>query len=251
MPVSFVFAIHQTIYNTKTIIFDEKGLEMARGVERLRTVYLDGEYVEQDAYDIYDGAILSVQKCLAAFRENGGSEDQIFSCKITNEPATFVLWDEQGRPLHEAIVSQCQRARGICNMFVLYGWADLIKQKTGLTMELKYSAAKVMWLSQSSSEIRKAIRTGKAFFGTIDTWLLYKFTNGTQFLTERSNASQTMLYNKETRKWDKELISKFDLDGLNLPEIRDTHSHFGFTDFNGLLKKKIEIASMTGVYDNL
>jgi len=247
MTASLVLTIHQTLYNTKTIISDESGLEVARGVERLQTAYLDGEYVEQDAYDIYDGAILSVQKCLTAFKEKGGAEEQILSCQITNERATFVIWDEHGKPLHEAIVSLCQRARGICNMFVLYGWADIIKQKTGLTMDLKYSAAKVMWLNQSNRDIRKAIHTGSAFFGTIDTWLLYKFTNGAQYVTEHSNASQTMFFNTETRRWDKELISKFELDDLNLPEIRDAHSHFGFTDFNGLLRKKIEITSMTGV----
>lgn len=246
MTGSFVLAIDQGTSSTKTVIFDENGKAVARGSEPLQTIYMDGGYVEQDPEGIFENMLLSVEKCLVDFKVKGGVITDIKSCGISNQRETFVIWDENGKPMHNAIVWQCKRSTAICERFKIYGWESIVKKKTGLLIDPYFSGTKVIWLNENNNEIRNAILAGKAYFGTIDTWLLFKLTKGNHYLTDHTNASRTLFFNLETLSWDEELMKKFGLAGLHLPVIQSSSSYFGSTNFNGLLESELEITAMIG-----
>jgi len=243
---SYVLAIDQGTSSTKTLVFDQHGVAVARGSEPLKTSYMDGGFVEQDPFEIYQNVLSSVEKCLKDFVDKGGSPNNIKTCGITNQRETFVLWDIDGQPLHNAVVWQCKRSTGICNRLQLYGFDTIIKEKTGLLADPYFSGTKVMWLNENNSEIGKKILLGQAFFGTIDTWLLYRLTGGKSYLTDHTNASRTLFFNLRTLDWDDELIKSFELSGLNLPKIQASSSYFGSTNFSGLLENDIDITAMIG-----
>lgn len=246
MKGSFVLAIDQGTSSTKTVIFDEKGKPVARGSEPLFTSYLKDGFVEQDPEGIYQNVLASVKSCLADFSAQGGSYADIKSCGISNQRETFVLWDEQGKPLYNAVVWQCKRSTSVCERLKEEGLEGAIRQKTGLLIDPYFSGTKVIWLNENVEEIRNAIQVGKVRFGTVDTWLLFKLTGGKQYLTDHTNASRTLFFNLETLCWDHELVERFGLSGLKLPAIQASSSDFGFTNFEGLLENDLIITSMVG-----
>lgn len=246
MKGSFVLAIDQGTSSTKTVIFDEFGQAIARGLAPLHTIYMDGGRVEQDPFEILNTVLLSVEKCIQDFTRQGGAVSDIKSCGLSNQRETFVLWDETGRPLHHALVWQCKRSTGICARLKSEGFSEMISLKTGLLADPYFSGTKVMWLNENNVEISNAIAAGKAFFGTVDTWLVYKLTNGENYLTDHTNASRTLFFNLDKLSWDQELIEKFGLKGLHLPHVQPSSSHFGATNFNGLLERDLAITAVVG-----
>ena len=210
------------------------------------TSYFDNGFVEQDAEGIIDNVLASVRKCLAVFEENGYSRDGIAACGISNQRETFIVWDKDGKPLHPAIVWQCKRSIGICEELKQQGGQDTINQKTGLLIDPYFSATKLAWLNRNNERVSTAIGSGNAFFGTIDTWLLYRLTGGQQYLTDHTNASRTLLFNLHTLQWDTELIEIFGLQGIRLPEIKSSSSLFGETTFGGLLPTPVPVTAMIG-----
>ena len=246
MTGSFVLAIDQGTSSTKTVIFSETGQPVARGVESLGTMYKDRGFVEQDPLAIYDNVLLSVNHCIRDFTNQGGLVSDIKSCGISNQRETFVIWNEAGKALYNAIVWQCKRSTSICDRLKSDDFTEIIRKKTGLLADPYFSGTKVMWLHENDDDIRNAIRGGTAYFGTVDTWLLYKLTGGKKYLTDHTNASRTLFFNLETVDWDHGLIEKFGLTGLNLPEIQSSSSYFGSTNFNGLLENELDITAMIG-----
>ena len=246
MSGSFILAIDQGTSSTKTVVFDQNGVAVARGVEPLLTNYLDGGLVEQDPEEIYQNVLSSVRQCLADFKAKDGIPSDITACGISNQRETFVLWDEKGKPLCPAVVWQCKRSVAICDRLKISGLETEIRQKTGLLIDPYFSGSKVIWLNEHNAGVTSAIQAGKAFFGTIDTWLLYKLTNGERYLTDHTNASRTLFFNLETLDWDRDLLGKLDLSNIQLPDIQASSSSFGATDFGGLLETKIDICAMIG-----
>ena len=242
----FVLAIDQGTSSTKTVIFNERGNVVARGSEALHTMYLDGGLVEQDPQEIYENVLASVAKCVADFTAQGGRIEDIRSCGISNQRETFVLWDKDGKPLHQAVVWQCKRSTAVCEQLRAAGLEEMIRQKTGLLADPYFSGSKVIWLNLYNEAVKTAIVQGNAFFGTVDTWLLYQLTGGAAYLTDHTNASRTLFFNLETLSWDEELIRSFGLDGLHLPDIQPSSSHFGVTDFGGLLPGPVPVTAMIG-----
>jgi glycerol kinase len=153
MKGSFVLAIDQGTSSTKTLIFDEKGRAVARGIEPLQTLYLDGGYVEQNPIGIYENVLASLEKCLTDFQSKGGSLQDIRSCGISNQRETFVIWDENGIPLHNAVVWQCKRSTAVCENLKESGFERQVKEKTGLLIDPYFSGTKVIWLFE---EYRKS-----------------------------------------------------------------------------------------------
>lgn len=246
MKGPFILAIDQGTSSTKTVIFDGKGVAVARGVEPLSTRYLDGGIVEQDPEGIYQNVLFSVRKCLADFEAKGGIASEIAACGISNQRETFVLWDESGEPLCPAVVWQCKRSVAICERLKTSGLETEIREKTGLLADPYFSGSKVIWLNENNMAVKNAIQAGNALFGTIDTWLLYRLTAGRSYLTDHTNASRTLFFNLKKLGWDKDLLAKFDLNNLQLPAIQASSSFFGSTDFDGLLDNKIDITAMIG-----
>ncbi|MCF0073966.1 glycerol kinase GlpK [Dyadobacter sp. CY261] len=242
----FVLAIDQGTSSTKSVIFDDAGKVVARGSEPFRTAYLDGGLVEQDPEEIYTNVLASVSKCIADLTSKGGRIQGIRSCGISNQRETFVLWDRDGRPLHNAVVWQCKRSTSVCEQLRAAGLEETIRRKTGLLADPYFSGSKVIWLNLYNEAVKNAILEDNAYFGTVDTWLLYKLTGGKSYLTDHTNASRTLFFNLETLSWDNELVQSFGLDGLQLPAIQSSSSYFGDTDFQGLLPSPIPVTAMIG-----
>ena len=242
----YILAIDQGTSSTKTLIFDDKGEAITKGTAPLNTNYLNDGFVEQDPEDIYQNVQISVKKCLQDFSDKGLIAGDITAIGISNQRETFVIWDKNGKPLHNAVVWQCKRSVQVCEQLANQGLAATIQQKTGLVIDPYFSATKLIWLFQSNDTIKEAIQNGNAYFGTIDTWLLYKLTDGKAYATDYTNASRTLFFNLHTLKWDEELIAAYGLAGIQLPQIKPSSSSYGETTINGLLKKPISISALIG-----
>lgn len=242
----FILSIDQGTSSTKTLIINEQGEPVAKGSEPLHTHYLNDGFVEQDPEAIYQNVLASVKQCLHDFESKGCNRVDIAAIGISNQRETFVLWDKQGKPLYNAIVWQCKRSVSICEDLKTKGLSELVNKKTGLVIDPYFSATKLIWLNQNNQQVQTAIKNREAYFGTVDTWLLYKLTNGQAYKTDYTNASRTLLFNLHNLQWDAELITTFGLTGIQLPSLQASASNFGETDVEGLFKQPIPITAMIG-----
>ena len=242
----YILAIDQGTSSTKSLVFDSNGKAMAKGSETLFTSYLDNGFVEQDPEEILRNVVASVEKCLHQFEEKGFDKNEIAAIGISNQRETFVIWDKDGQPLHPAVVWQCKRSVQVCEQLKEKGLSDTVRQKTGLVIDPYFSATKLIWLFQNNKKIREAITNGEAFFGTIDTWLLYRFTGGRQYATDHTNASRTLFFNLHTLQWDSELIDAFGLTGIQLPQVRPSSSLFGETTLLGQFAEPLPVTALIG-----
>ncbi|MDR5760802.1 FGGY family carbohydrate kinase [Caballeronia sp. LZ035] len=235
-----ILAIDQGTSGTKALIFDNEGHVHARGFAPVACDTPRTGFVEQDANALYDSVLKAVRQCLSDY------EGEIAGIGISNQRETVVLWDRQGEPIVPAVSWQCQRSLGICERMKGDGLAPLIAQKTGLLIDPYFSGTKLVWLNENDERVRARIAAGEAFFGTVDSWLLYRLTKGAAYRTDYTNASRTMLLNLGALEWDRELVALFGLEGLRLPELRPSASDFGSTDFDGLLDQPLPILAMIG-----
>ena len=241
----YILAIDQGTSSTKSLIFDEKGIAVAKGSEPLRTSYFDNGFVEQDPQEIYSNVLASVKYCLQDFIAKGYTPCDIACVGLSNQRETFILWDEDGEPLYPAVVWQCKRSVEICRQLKEQGLSEKINQKTGLVIDPYFSGTKLIWLMQNNPEIAKSVKNGNAYFGTVDTWLLYKLSKG-NYATDYTNASRTLFFNIQTLTWDEDLIADFGLNGLQLPQIKPSSSFFGETNLGGLLDQSVPVTAMIG-----
>ncbi|MEJ1239827.1 glycerol kinase GlpK [Chryseolinea sp. T2] len=244
--MKYILAIDQGTSSTKTILFDENGRAFAKGTEPLKTNYLPNGFVEQDPEEIFKNVLTSVEQCLADFKSRGGNAADIRTCGISNQRETFVIWDEHGVPLCNALVWQCKRSVAICERLKAQGHEPAIRSSTGLLLDPYFSGTKLCWLYENIPEVKEAINAGKAYFGTVDTWVLFKLTHGANYYTDYTNASRTLFFNLNKLAWDHDLLDLFGVSKLNLPKPKPSSSLFGESDFNGLLPSRIEITALIG-----
>lgn len=246
MNKQYILAIDQGTSGTKTLIINEEGRLCAKATQPLKTNYLNDGFVEQDPEDIYQNVLASVKECISIFKNNNENINDIITCGISNQRETFVVWNKEGKPLYNAVVWQCKRSIDICERLKMQNLQQTIKTKTGLLIDPYFSGSKLIWLYENDAQVRTAIDNGEAYFGTVDTWLLYKLTGGRNYTTDFTNASRTLFFNLSTLNWDKELLNTFNLSKLNLPECKPSSHLFGETNFNGILDQYISISAMIG-----
>ncbi|UKM64281.1 glycerol kinase GlpK [Flavobacteriaceae bacterium GSB9] len=247
MSKKYILSIDQGTSGTKAIIFDESGSVVIKGTAPLKSYYPKSSFVEQDPQEIYQSVIEAVKTCISEFRAQfPGKEDHIISCGISNQRETFVLWDKNGTPLHNAVVWQCKRSNAICETLKEKNLESKVNASTGLTIDPYFSATKVIWLNENNAKVKEAIEAGNAYFGTVDTWLLYKLTNGKSYKTDHTNASRTLFYNIYDLDWDQSLVKDFNLENLNLPEVTFSSDHFGDSNFEGVFAKPLPVTGMIG-----
>lgn len=246
----YILAIDQGTSSTKTILFDESGQAAAKGSVDLKTNYFDNGFVEQNPEAIFQNVLDSVTECLKDFTKKGLNISDIVSCGISNQRETFILWDKDGKALAPAVVWACKRSINICTDLIEKGQNDFIKLKTGLLLDPYFSGTKLLWLLENDSELKQKVTNGEVYFGTVDCWLLYKLTNGTQFKTDYTNASRTLLFNIHTLDWDAEILEKWGLSNLNLPQPCPSSHDFGTVNFGTFLNNgtslSIPITSLIG-----
>jgi glycerol kinase len=243
----FILAIDQGTSGTKAIIVDEASNLICKASEPLDSIFLDHGWVEQDPEKIYINVIQSIEKCLVKFLNLGYPKGAITCIGISNQRETFVVWNKAGNPLYNAISWQCKRSIKICEKLKKNSILnEVIKKKTGLIVDPYFSGSKMIWLNENHQVVKNAISKGEAYFGTIDTWLLYKLTKGASYFTDYTNASRTLFFNLHDLNWDRELLNSFNLENLKLPDLKPSSSHFGETGCEGLFEAKVPITGMIG-----
>lgn len=242
----YILAIDQGTSGTKALIFDPSGIAVARGFATLSSHYFGEGFVEQDPMEIYQNVLQSVSACLSEFLAKGLKVADIGGIGISNQRETFVLWDEKGEPIVPAVVWQCKRSVAVCERLQKEGLGKKIQEKTGLIIDPYFSATKLIWLMENNDRVASAVRSGSVYFGTIDSWLLFKLTKGDAYATDHTNASRTLFFNLNTLDWDNELIEDFGLKGIRLPKVYPSSHVYGSTDFEGLVKSPIPITAMIG-----
>jgi glycerol kinase len=244
-----ILSIDQGTTGTTVFIFDLQGLVVAKAANEFTQIYPKPSWVEHDAEEIWDITLHTIQ---LAFTQANITAQQLTSIGITNQRETTVLWDKTtGKPVHNAIVWQCRRSTKICELIKSEQKEEWINNKTGLVVDAYFSATKIQWLFDNNPEISASAKEGKLAFGTIDTWLIWKLTNGKSHVTDHTNASRTMLYNIHQQAWDDELIDYFQLPPLNsaqsiLPSIQSSASHFGVTSKQAFFDAEIPITGVAG-----
>ncbi len=188
-------------------------------------------WVEHDPLAIYAAQLSAMTECIA---QSGIEPEEIAGIGITNQRETCVVWDRiSGKPVYNAIVWQCRRTAEYCEKLRNEGYEELIRSKTGLKLDAYFSATKIRWILDNVEGAQKSAEKGNLICGTIDTYLLWKLTNGRLFVTDRTNASRTMLYNIHEDRWDEELLKLFNIPASMLPEIRSSSEIYGGIDFMG------------------
>ena len=241
--MKYIMSLDQGTTSSRCILFDKAGNICASVQKEFRQIYPQPGWVEHDANEIWD-TTLEVSR--AAMAKLGVEAADIAAIGITNQRETTVIWDkETGEPIANAIVWQCRRTSDIIDDLVKQGYADTIRQKTGLEPDAYFSGSKIKWLLDNVPGARKRANAGKLLFGTIDTWLIWKLTGGKVHVTDHTNASRTMLYNIRELCWDKELLELLDVPECILPEVKPSTYVYGTTEFE-LYGGEIPIAGAAG-----
>lgn len=237
----YVLAIDQGTTSTRAIIFDEKQNVVKVAQKEVTNFFPHPGWVEQDANEIW----LSTLSVIAQVFDGGQIRpDQIVSIGISNQRETTVVWDKNtGLPVYHAIVWQSRQTSEIVNKLKEEGLEPFIKEKTGLVLDPYFSASKIKWIRDNVPGVKE---NPDLLFGTIDTFLLWKFTCGEVHATDVTNASRTLLFNIHTLDWDEELLKIFDIPRSMLPEIKDTSGIFGNIDPRHFFNHSCPIASLVG-----
>ena len=230
-----LLAIDQGTTSTRAVLFDAPRADARKPTGGLRSlishsvplkqIYPASGWVEHDPEEIWRG----VRKAVRAVLKGIGA-DRVAALGITNQRETSVIWDARtGKPLHNAIVWQDRRGAARCAALKARGWEPKIARKTGLLLDPYFSATKLEWLLKTVKGARAGAARGTVRFGTIDSWLIWKLTDGAVHATDITNASRTMLVDLKTRDWDDGLLKLFGVPRAMLPSIQDSVGNFGTT----------------------
>lgn len=221
----FILSIDQGTTTTRAILFDAQGIPIDKHEKEIKQIFPANGWVEHNPTEIWEATLACCQAISKKVPQN-----QIAAIGITNQRETTVLWDRHtGKPLHNAIVWQDRRTANRCNELKGTGYEKLISDETGLLLDPYFSATKAEWLFDHIPGSRARAENGELALGTIDSFLIYKLTNGKVHATDVTNASRTMLMNLNSLQWSDALIKLFRIPQKCLPEIRESASNFGDT----------------------
>ena len=237
----FILSIDAGTTGITVVILDKRASICKKYYSEFTQYYPQSGWVEHDAEEIWTVTSNLIQ---SAFKEYPPSNCAAIG--ITNQRETTLIWDrETGKPIHKAIVWQCRRTQEICTNLKNAGYEKLFKGKTGLVIDSYFSGTKIQWLLDHVDGARGKADSGKLAFGTIDSWLLWKLTGGSIHATDFTNASRTMIFNIDTKKWDEELLQILTMPPTLLPDVKNSSGEFGKTD-KQLFGKAIPITGIAG-----
>jgi glycerol kinase len=239
----YILSFDQGTTSSRAIIFNKKGEIVAVAQKEFTQIFPEPGLVEHDANEIW-----STQLGVAAevISKANLSVKDIAAIGITNQRETTVVWDRiTGQPIHNAIVWQDRRTASFCDELRAKGEHVKIQEKTGLILDAYFSATKVKWILDHTPGAREKAAKGELCFGTIDSWLVYKLTNGQVHVTDVSNASRTMLFNIHSLEWDADLLGLFNVPASMLPSVKSSSEIYGHTQ-NILNAHNIPIAGIAG-----
>ncbi|HEN9041589.1 TPA: glycerol kinase GlpK [Streptococcus agalactiae] len=240
----YIMAIDQGTTSSRAIIFNKKGEKIASSQKEFPQIFPQAGWVEHNANQIWN----SVQSVIAgAFIESSIKPGQIEAIGITNQRETTVVWDKKtGLPIYNAIVWQSRQTAPIADQLKQEGHTNMIHEKTGLVIDAYFSATKVRWILDHVPGAQERAEKGELLFGTIDTWLVWKLTDGLVHVTDYSNAARTMLYNIKELKWDDEILELLNIPKAMLPEVKSNSEVYEKTTPFHFYGGEVPISGMAG-----
>jgi glycerol kinase len=241
--VSYILALDQGTTSSRSILFGKDGAIAAQGQREFKQIYPQGGWVEHDPFEILTSQMSSVVEVLG---KAGIRPRDLAGVGITNQRETTIVWErDTGKPVYNAIVWQDRRTAEHCRQLKADGVEETVRKKTGLLIDPYFSAGKIAWILENVEGARKKAEAGKLAFGTVDSWLIWNLTSGKKHITDRTNASRTMLYNIVEGRWDTDLLKLYRIPESMMPEVVWSSEKIGaITTTLGL--EAAEIAGIAG-----
>lgn len=240
----YILSLDQGTTSSRAILFNKEGKVEHISQREFKQHFPQNGWVEHNANEIWS-SILSV--IATVLSEKNIRPEQIQGIGITNQRETTVVWDKTtGEPIYHAIVWQSRQTAPICNELLEQGYGELFQQKTGLIIDPYFSGTKVKWILDHVEGAREKAEKGELLFGTIDSWIIWKLTEGEVHVTDYSNASRTLMYNIFDLKWDEQLLEILNIPSTMLPEVRPSSEIYGHVSKSHFFGVEIPIAGIAG-----
>lgn len=228
----YILALDEGTTSARSILFDHECNIVCSSQHEFAQYYPQPGWVEQDPMEIYANQYATLMECIA---KSGISVEEIAGIGITNQRETTILWNKRtGKPVYNAIVWQCRRTASICDELAENGYTEFIQNKTGLKLDAYFSGTKIKWILDNVEGARALAEQGDLLFGTVDTWLIWKLTEGRIHVTDATNASRTMLYDIERGVWDEDMLKILDIPSSILPKICSSSEIYAHIDIMGV-----------------
>lgn len=239
----YVMALDQGTTSSRCILFNHAGDICGMAQREFEQIYPHPGWVEQNPREIWSSQYSVMAQVMA---ENGIDAKQIKGIGITNQRETTIIWNRYtGEPVYNAIVWQCRRTAEMIDALKEEGFDRVIREKTGLIADAYFSASKIAWILDHVEGAREQAEKGDLLFGTVDTWLIWNLTGGLVHVTDYTNASRTMLFDIHKLCWDEEILAKFRIPRVMLPEVKPSSCIYGYTD-EKVLVGNVPIAGAAG-----
>ena len=224
----YIMALDQGTTSSRCILFDQEGRICSMAQREFRQYYPHPGWVEHNPKEIWSSQLSVGAEAMALI---GAAEENIAAIGITNQRETTIVWNrETGEPVYPAIVWQCRRTADRIEQLKKDGMEEKVRSTTGLVPDAYFSASKIAWILDNVEGAREDAEAGKLAFGTVETWLIWNMTRGKVHVTDRTNASRTMLFDIHKLQWDQELLDYFRIPASMLPEVKPSSCIYGYTD---------------------
>jgi len=240
----YIVALDQGTTSSRAVILDHDANIVSVAQREFTQIYPKAGWVEHDPLEIWATQSSTLVEALG---KSGIRSDQLAGIGITNQRETTVVWNkETGKPVYNAIVWQCRRTADICEDLKARGLEDYVRDNTGLVLDPYFSGTKVKWILDNVEGAREDAEAGKLLFGTVDTWLVWKMTQGRVHVTDYTNASRTMLFNINDLCWDQKMLDELGIPASMMPEVKRSSEVYGQTNIGGKGGTRIPIAGIAG-----
>ena len=241
----YIIALDQGTTSSRAIIFDKDQNILDVCQREFTQIYPKQGWVEHNPLEIWSSQYGVLQEVMA---KSNITQEEIAAIGITNQRETTIVWDKNtGEPVYNAIVWQCRRTAGIVEELKKdEEFVEYVKDNTGLLLDAYFSGTKIKWILDNVEGAREKADKGELLFGTVDTWLVWKLTNGKVHVTDYTNASRTMLYNIKDLKWDEKILNKLNIPKSLLPEVKNSSEVYGYANLGGTGGVRVPIAGMAG-----
>lgn len=237
----YIIALNQGTTSSRAIVFDKNQNILGISQKEITQIYPKEGWVEHNPMEIWASQYGVLQEVMAKINI---SPKDIAAIGITNQRETTIVWDKTtGEPIYNAIVWQCRRTSKMIDQLKDSGIDKYVQKKTGLIPDAYFSATKIKWILDNVEGAREKADKGELLFGTVDTWITWKMTEGEVHVTDYTNASRTMLYNIRELKWDEELLRIFNIPLSMLPQVKNSSEVYGYTS---LREWRVPIAGIAG-----
>lgn len=237
----YILALDEGTTSARAILFDKNGNAVSVAQREFTQIYPKPGFVEHDPMEIFSSQYSAITEVITQI---GATPAQIAAVGVTNQRETVIIWDKTtGEPIYNAIVWQCRRTDDLCEALKSEGLEPYVKSVTGLCIDAYFSGTKIKWILDNVKGAREKAEKGELLLGTVDTWLIWKLSGGKIHITDRTNASRTMLYNIHTLDWDENLLKRLDIPRSMLPQVKSSSEIYGFVN---ILGEEIPVSGIAG-----